>query len=57
MREDKKKQVFDFLDFLRNEGSINMFESPRLIKIRFGMDISDAEDIFFKWADSFDAHS
>ena len=47
-----KQEIFDFLRFLREEGSMNMMHGPRMINIRFGIDLPDAEDLFWQWAEN-----
>lgn len=48
-----KAEVFAFLDTIRKEGSINMFESPRLISEMYGLDKQDAKQMFLDWTVDF----
>ena len=40
---------FDILDDLRRGGSMNMFGSPKYLQDNYGLDRTEALDIFNKW--------
>lgn len=48
-----KAEVFAFLDAIREEGKINMFESPRLLSEIYGVDKQDARMMFQEWTVDF----
>lgn len=47
------KQVFEYLDDLRESGVTNMWGAPAYLQQQFGMDKQEARDYFFEWMDSF----
>ena len=44
-----KKEVFEFLDEMRESGEINMFGAPRHVIETFGMTEKEAMDIVVEW--------
>ena len=46
-------EIDEFLDELREGGSINMFASPPLIEQAFGVSKREARQAFMYWADNF----
>lgn len=55
MNENKRetteleKEVFQFLNELRDSGVTNMFASPRYVQKKFGLDISQASKLVDLW--------
>lgn len=47
------KQVFEYLDDLRESGVTNMWGAPAYLQQQFGMDKQEARDYFFEWMDTF----
>ena len=46
------QEYFEFLNRLRGSGSINMMGAPRELEYAFGLDKSEAREIFSKWCES-----
>ena len=44
-----KEQVFDFLDSVRESGSINMMGAGPLIEDEFSMSREEASDLLMEW--------
>jgi hypothetical protein len=49
----KLQEYFDFLDALREGGSINMFGAPSVLQQEFGLTKSEAFEIFTAWTEKF----
>lgn len=49
-----KEQYFEYLDELRESGTINMFGAAPYLADHFGMDMKYAREIFHDWAKTFD---
>ena len=43
---------FDFLDELRSNGTINMMGAPRELQHEFGIDKTEAREIFGLWTET-----
>jgi len=53
MRTDHDlKEVFEYLDELRESGVTNMWGSPAYLQEEFGMNKQEARDHFFEWIES-----
>ena len=50
-------EYFFHLDQLRESGKINMFGAPRWLQDNFGLDKSQAQIVFTKWTETFNATS
>jgi hypothetical protein len=48
-----KQEVFRFLDFLREDGSINMFGAGPYIQESFGVNRNEAKTLLLEWMDTF----
>lgn len=46
-------EIKEYLDDLREGGTVNMYEAPRLLQQEFGLDKTEARAAFKEWADSF----
>ena len=46
------QEYFEFLEDLRDSGSINMMGAPRELQYEFGLDRAEARDVFSKWCES-----
>ena len=44
-----RNEVFDFLDQLRKNGTINMMEAPRHLEAKFAFTPEEAKMNFFQW--------
>lgn len=51
---DEKKEYFEYLDYLRDGGFINMYESPVKIMEKFGLSMNEAIKVVREWMDTFD---
>jgi len=49
----KDEDYFGFLNELKESGSMNMMEAPRLLESEYGLSNGDARRIFFAWIESF----
>lgn len=49
----KLQEYFDFLDALREGGSINMFGAPSVLQQEFGLTKAEAFEIFTAWTEKF----
>tara|TARA_R100000005_G_scaffold95515_2_gene77268 strand:- start:762 stop:926 length:165 start_codon:yes stop_codon:yes gene_type:complete len=49
----KDEDYFEYLTELRDGGSINMMEAPRLLESEYGLSNGDARRIFLAWIESF----
>jgi hypothetical protein len=47
------KEIFEFLDDLRESGVINMFGAPRVLMDEFGMTRVEAKETFIAWTEQF----
>ena len=47
------KEMFTFLDDLREEGSINMFGAPRVLQQEFGLTKAESFEVFTAWTEQF----
>ena len=48
-----KKQVFEFLDRLRESGQINMFGAGPVVQSEFGFDKREARSLVMEWMGGF----
>jgi hypothetical protein len=48
-----KKDIFAFLDSIRESGAINMFDGGRLIQQQFGLDRHYSREILIEWMQNF----
>ena len=46
-----KEDIFRTLNILKREGSIDMFNAPRMIHNIYGIDTLVAEELVFDWID------
>jgi hypothetical protein len=46
------EEYFEFLEDLRDSGSINMMGAPRELQYEFGLDRAEAREVFSKWCES-----
>lgn len=44
-----RNEVFDFLDKVRDAGTVNMFDAARLLEGQFGFTPEEAKMNFFQW--------
>ena len=51
------EEYFEVLENLRSSGKINMFGAPRCLQDNFGLDKSQAQLVFTKWTETFNATS
>lgn len=51
------EEYFEVLENLRSSGKINMFGAPRWLQDNFGLDKSQAQLVFTKWTETFNATS
>jgi hypothetical protein len=47
------KQYYDYLDKLRDIGSLNMMQSPLILSNEFNISLKDAQIIFIEWTKTF----
>jgi len=45
-----EQQCHDFLDLLREDGSVNMLQGPRAMQKAFNIDQATAKEIFLSWS-------
>ena len=45
-------EYFEFLEDLRDGGSMNMMGAPRELEYAFGLDRAEAREVFSKWCES-----
>ena len=45
--------IFEYLDDLREGGTINMMGAPRELQAEFGLDKIEAHEIFKLWCENF----
>jgi hypothetical protein len=53
MNEEKKEQMFYFLDDLRESGACNMFGSGMYLQEVFGLDRYGAKEVVLEWMTTF----
>ena len=46
------QEYFEFLEDLRDSGSMNMMGAPRELQHEFGLDRAEAREVFSKWCES-----
>jgi hypothetical protein len=46
------QEYFEFLEDLRDSGSMNMMGAPRELQSAFGLDRAEAREVFSKWCES-----
>ena len=46
------QEYFEFLEDLRDSGSMNMMGAPRELQNAFGLDRAEAREVFSKWCES-----
>jgi len=51
------EDFFEFLDALRESGSINMFGAPAVLREEFGLSKSESFQIFKAWTEQFNKES
>jgi hypothetical protein len=49
-----KEEIFEFLNDLREGGTINMFSAPKVIENEFGLSKQDAVAVFWEWTNEFE---
>ena len=54
IREITDKEMFDFLDALRESGQTNMFGASPYLQKEFGLSPSLAKKTLLKWMDGFE---
>lgn len=47
------KEMFTFLDDLREGGSINMFGAPMILREEFGLSKAESFEVFTAWTKQF----
>ena len=48
-----KESVFEYLDTLRESGTINMFGAGPYVQDAFGLDRREARDLVLEWMETF----
>lgn len=48
------KEMFTFLDDLRESGQINMFGAPKVLQDAFGITKGESFEVFKAWTESFE---
>ena len=48
------KEMFTFLDDLRESGEINMFGAPKVLQDAFGITKAESFEVFKAWTESFE---
>ena len=51
---DDKAEAFEFLNELRESGSINMFGAGPILAFEFGLDNNEARSILREWMESYE---
>jgi len=51
---DNNKEYFEFLDDLRDSGTVNMFGASVDLREEFGLDKTEARKILDQWMDTYD---
>ena len=49
----EQEAISEFLDSLRESGTVNMFSSPGILQDAFDLSKDDARQAFMHWADNF----
>ena len=49
----KDEDYFEYLTELKESGSMNMMEAPRILESEYDISKDDARRIFFAWIESF----
>ena len=47
--ENKHKEYFDILDSMQNEGTVNIFDAPRILREMFDVGEQESIDITGAW--------
>lgn len=47
------KEMFTFLDDLRESGQINMFGAPKVLQEAFGISKAESFEVFKAWTETF----
>lgn len=47
-------EIKDYLDKLRDGGTINMFEAPQYLMSEFGLEKKEARQAFIEWTKTFE---
>jgi hypothetical protein len=50
--ENQHKEYFDILDSMQNEGTVNMFDAPRILREMFDVGKRESIDITSAWMKS-----
>ena len=50
--ENQHKEYFDILDSMQNEGTVNMFDAPRILRDMFDVGKRESIDITSAWMKS-----
>lgn len=53
MTNESKNEIFDFLDSVRESGTINMFGTAPLVQEEFELSRREARDILIEWMESY----
>ena len=53
MSKINKDEIFDYLDSVRESGSINMFGAGPLLQEEFKIDRYEARDVLIEWMESY----
>ena len=51
---DDKAEAFEFLNELRESGTINMFGAGPILAFEFGLDNNEARSILREWMESYE---
>lgn len=51
---DQNAKYFEYLNFLRESGKINMFAAPPVLAKAFGLQAAEARKIWIKWTETFE---
>jgi len=54
LKEERKQEMFKFLNSLRRSGVINMFGAGSYLRVQFGISKRDARFVLQDWMQSFD---
>tara|TARA_Y100001938_G_scaffold21662_1_gene27875 strand:- start:351 stop:506 length:156 start_codon:yes stop_codon:yes gene_type:complete len=46
------QDYFEYLNDLRDSGTMNMMWAPRELQLNFGLNKADAREVFSKWCES-----
>jgi hypothetical protein len=53
MKPELQKEIFEYLEDLRDTGVVNMFGSVPYIQEVFGLEKTEAREVLTKWMESF----